>query len=175
MGLSLNPVDFVRLFRDSRAADRIRVTAWLETVREEAEELSTAWFEISLLLERPEMDEVSTKRMLENFGKNGRYYTRLREFYDYASRALGTTVNKRLRDEFFAHLGSALCSRDITRSEADKMAALLRSRDFNLLDTDSEFKAIKSVKDAAQVLQSELAALDVFITTVKALPDSAFR
>jgi len=79
-------------------------------------------------------------------------------------------------DGFIIRFGRVLYQRNITRADADAFVAEListRSR-ISLGSQEDDLSHPKTTEDVALLLQRDLAALDVFIETIKAAPN-AFR
>jgi hypothetical protein len=117
-------------------------------------------------------DSVDPHEIAHIFGRQIVVGSRLQEFYHYATMAAGGRVKRDKWDGFISKLGLSLYPRRLTRSFGDQLVADLKNDQGELLNVTNRTARIKTVQDAVVILQGELAAVDVFIQTLKASKDT---
>ncbi len=174
---SLNPFDFLKVLKDKRQMDREQVIGWLQGVKADVRELSEVWLRISDELEKSKEVDVANHKELRRMLASQRVLgSRLQEFYNLATVAVGGRVKGEVWDGFIIRFGRVLYQRNITRADADAFVAeLISTRNrISLGSQEDDLSHPKTTEDVALLLQRDLAALDVFIETIKAAPN-AFR
>jgi len=171
MSFSINPLEFLKIMSERRKMSREQVFEWLECVQRDARELSNVWLEINKAIrttgkiDDEHFHESLTIYLLANWSL-GEY---LIEFYRYASVALGKSVRKNQKEVFIQKLSRAVERRNITRQKALEMVNDFRK---GMLFTSPDehadkMKRVEALEESVAILQRELAALDVFIETMK--------
>ncbi|HKV25005.1 MAG TPA: hypothetical protein VJN93_10485 [Candidatus Acidoferrum sp.] len=173
MAFSINPLEFLKLLSEREKMSREHVFEWLECVQRDARELSNVWLEIEKAIrtagaiDGEHFPDSLTTYLFTNWSL-GEY---LIEFYRYASLALGKSLKKNQKEVFIHKLSRAIDRRNITRQKALEMANDFR-RGILLTSPDEDSDRVRKTEafeESVAILQSELAALVVFIETMKVM------
>lgn len=173
MSFSINPLEFLKILSEREKMSREQVIEWLECVQRDAREMSDVWMEIQQAIQTAGAidDEHFPDSLATYLYVNWRLGEYLIEFYRYASVALGKSLKKNQKEVFIQKLSRAIDRRNITRQKALEIVNdFRRGMLFTSPDEDSnKIRKAEALEDSVAVLQSELAALVVFIETMKVM------
>lgn len=175
MSFSINPLEFLKLMSERRKMSREQVVEWLEAVQADGRLLSTTWMALAGKLDHePESDTEEqrlAREMKEALGKQAVVCSRLGEFFQHSSLAVAGRLDTLYWNEFIKRLGGTVHHRHMARRDTEKFIKL-RSEGRMLLDSRVDRERVRTVEEAIAALQTELAALDVIIQTIKAAPNA---
>jgi hypothetical protein len=170
MSFSLNPLEFVKIMSERRKMSREQVIEWLESVRADGRLLAEAWTEIAAAFGDEQLLEPNQMIRYQKGAQQWMIAARLKGFHAQASSAIGGRIESRFWNEFMDRLGGSIVLRGSARAELDKLVSEQKAPELILPNGLPEVRQVSTMKEIIQQLQEQLAALDIFIQTIKAAP-----
>jgi hypothetical protein len=170
MSFSINPFEFLKIMSERRKMSREQVIEWLEAVRTDGRLLSEAWTDIAEIFGEEKLlsaNEIVGQRKTAHQGVIAR---RLWKFHSQATSAIAGRIEPAFWNEFLDRLGGVIVARAETRAELEKIAGEQKTAELTLAYGLPEVQRISNIKGVIKQLQEQLAALDVFIQTIKCAP-----
>jgi hypothetical protein len=180
MAISLNPanvLDILGFLLKRKKESREKVVEYVESIAEEASSLAAVWQKLfdelaSGATVSLDKDPALASEIRKYSQPNAPHYTRLMEFYNWASAALGDKLDTYHRASLADHLGGLLRTRDITlqsyRESYDWLERRRGGQALFCLDSASAGVDVRDLAQSVAALHREAAALHVLAKTLRA-------
>jgi hypothetical protein len=162
VAISISVTDIFKMLLQRNDNDRDKAIRYMERVLDSAKRLSEIWFEtFKRLASEPDIKVIPDGVV----GWNYPPYYELQEFYRTTSSVIGK--HHVLRDSFVDGIANLLSQREFTREAYQNVITASRTGVF--LDADNSSMPLNDLRASVEVLQREVAALEVLLERFRAI------